>query len=479
MNFKATVCSLLAVLFLISCDEETSGLGGSLTPADDVITVTADSCFASSRTVLSPDSLIVMNTKCSLGRFTEQGSGALYEAGYLTQIGCMENLFLADSLYGIGNSVFPQWFDSAVAGQKPYYANLKLYYTNYFGDPSNPIKIEVYPLNRMLDEWTSYYPSTDPSLFYDASAEPLASITVSGLNLQDNDSLRSTSSYYPSITIPLSDSIAKTILESYINPETRHYFADSKSFMENLFKGFYIRCSQGDGTIFYIDRTILEVNFKCIGLDDDDEPAMESLMAEFAGNSEVLQLNVLKWTGLDNELADNTCTWIRSPFGVLTEISLPIDDMRDREYVLNAAQLRISTAVTPANEYKPSIPTYLLLIRKERINEFFSKNSNVDNTESYIATYSSKYGTYTYENIAAMVEKIYSDREDWIDQFNGDNAAFESANPDWNKVYLIPVSPVLDSRSSAISYNLDLWMHQVKLIGGDTPIKIKTIRSRF
>jgi hypothetical protein len=249
--------------------------------------------------------------------------------------------------------------------------------------------------------------------------------------------------------------------------------------MENLFKGFYIRCSQGDGTIFYIDRTILEVNFKCIGLDDDDEPAMESLMAEFAGNSEVLQLNVLKWTGLDNELADNTCTWIRSPFGVLTEISLPIDDMRDREYVLNAAQLRISTAVTPANEYKPSIPTYLLLIRKERINEFFSKNSNVDNTESYIATYSSKYGTYTYENIAAMVEKIYSDREDWIDQFNGDNAAFESANPDWNKVYLIPVSPVLDSRSSAISYNLDLWMHQVKLIGGDTPIKIKTIRSRF
>ena len=202
-------------------------------------------------------------------------------------------------------------------------------------------------------------------------------------------------------------------------------------------------------------------------------------MAEFQGNSEVLQLNCLKWTGLETEIADNSCTWIRSPFGVLTEITLPIDEMRSDEYVLNSAQLRLSTAVTPSSEYKPSVPSQLLLIRKDMIQEFFAKNHTADKTESFVATYSSKYGTYTYENIAAMVEKIYSDREEWIEENGGDNAAYEQARPDWNKVVLIPVKANLNSLSSAISYGVDITMHQVKLIGGSTPIKIKTIRTKF
>ena len=78
-----------------------------------------------------------------------------------------------------------------------------------------------------------------------------------------------------------------------------------------------------------------------------------------------------------------------------------------------------------------------------------------------------------------MIEKMYSDRADWIDQNGGDNAAYEQARPDWNKVLLVPVSANADSRNTAISYNLDIMLRQVKLIGGDTPIKIKTIRSKF
>lgn len=479
MNLKTTVCGLLAVLFLISCDEDTSALGGSLTPDGDVITVTDDSCFAVSRTIKAADSLIIMTPQCNLGRFTEEGSGARLDASYLTQLGCMENFTFADSVYGIGDHVFPQWFIDKVGDQKPYYVNLALYYSSYFGDPSNPIKIEVFPLDVMLDPETRYYPDMDPSLFCDIQAKPLASITVSANNLQNSDSLRSLSNYNPCIIIPLPDSLAKTILESYFDPDRRHYFNNSRSFMENLCKGFYIRCSQGDGTLFHIDRTILEVNFKYIGWDDDDEPQLESRMAEFQGNSEVLQLNCLRWTGLEGQLSDNSCTWIRSPFGVLTEISLPIDEMRDNNYVLNSAHLRLSTAVTPSSKYKPSVPGTLLLIRKEKMQEFFAKNNNTDKTESFTANYSTKYGTYTFENIAAMVEKIYSDRLDWITENGGDNATYEQAHPDWNKVVLIPVKANTDARNSAISYIVDIRMHQVKLLGGDTPIKIKTIRTKF
>ena len=318
MNLKTTVCGFIALLFLISCDEDTSGLGSSLTPQGDVLIVQNDSCFASSRTIKAADSLIIMTSQCNLGRFTEEGSNARLDASYMTQLGCMENYSIADSVYGIGNHIFPQWFIDEVGDQKPYYAQLSLYYSSFIGDPTNPVKIEVFPLDRMIDTETKYYPNMDPSLFCDTQAQPMASVTVSAQNMQDSDSLRSLSGYSPSITIPLPDSIAKIILESYFDPERKHYLSDSKSFMENLCKGFYIRCSQGDGTLFYIDRTILGINFKYIGLDDDDEPQLESRMAEFWGNSEVMQLNCLKWTGLESQLSDNSCTWIRSPFGILT-----------------------------------------------------------------------------------------------------------------------------------------------------------------
>jgi len=479
MNFKATVCGFFAVLFLISCDENTSGLGTSLTPQGDVMTVVDDSCFATSRTVKTADSILIMSTQCNLGRYTEEVSGARIDASYITQLNCMEGFTLADSVYGIGNFRFPQWFIDDVGDQKPYYAQLKLYYTSFFGDPSNPIKIEVYPLNTMIETDTHYYPNMDPSLFCDLQAEPLASVTISGTNLQNSDSLRSLTGYYPTVTIPLPDSIAKTILESYFDPDRKHYFSDSRSFMQNLYKGFYVRCSQGDGTILYINSSILEVNFKYISTDDDGQPQLDSRMAEFQGNSEVMQLNFFKWTGLEGQLADSTCTWIRSPFGLLTEIDLPIDQMRDNDYVLNSAQLRLSTAVTPSSKYKPSIPTILLLIRKNTLQDFFARNSTIDKTESFIATYNSKYGTYIYDNIASMVEKIYSDREDWIALNGGDNAAYEQAYPDWNKVILIPVSANTDGSNTAISYNVDISMNQVKLIGGETSIKIKTIRSKF
>ena len=484
MNIKTTVCGFLAILTFISCDDNTSKLGASLTPPDDVITVIQDSCFATSRTIMASDSLIVMTSQCNLGRFTEQVSGSTLQAGFLTQVGCKENFSIPDSVYGIGNHVFPQWFIDKVGSQKPYYANLRLYYSSFFGDSTNTIKIEVFPLDRMIDVDTKYYPDTDPSVFCDLQQEPLASITVSGWNLQDLDSVRALSGYSPSITLPLPDSIARTILESYYNPETRHYFSNASSFMEHLVKGFYIRCSQGDGTIFYIDRTILEVNFKYISYDDDD-PKMESLMAEFPGNKEVIQFNCFKWTGLDEQLADNDFTWIRTPFGLFTEITLPIDDMRDNEYVLNAAQLCLSTANTPSSRFKPSVPSRLLLIRKDMMYSFFEKNSNTDNTESYVASYSSKYGTYTFDNIASLVEKAYSDRLEWLDENhyglgNDGKQAYQTSHPDWNKVVLIPVSANMNSTNTVISYNIDIQMHQVKLLGGaNNKIKIKTIRSKF
>jgi len=483
MNIKKAVYCILAVLFVISCDEETSGLGGSLTPADDIITVTNDTCYASSSTIKQADSIATLTTVSALGRFTEEVSGARIDAGYMTQLNCMEGFYLPDSVYGIGNHSFPQWFLDTVSTLKPYYAELKLYYSSYFGDSTNTVRIDVYQLDRMIDANATYYPNIDPATFCNTS-KPFASVTVSGWNLQQSDSIRSLSGYYPCITIPMPDSLAGRILNSYYsNPE---YFENAETFMENIVKGFYIRCTQGDGTIFYIDRTILGVNFKSIGIDDDtDEPVMMSQMAEFQGNEEVVQLSCYKWDGLESNLSESDYTWIRTPFGLLTEVELPIDRMKDDEHVLNAANITLYTAKTPSHRFKPSVPSTLLLIRKDMVQEFFKENNTADSKESFIASYASKYGSYTYDNIAALVEKIFSDREEWLKENkmqldDAGKAAYQVARPDWDKVVLIPVKARLNSSSSVISYMVDPYIHQVKLMGGSgSQIKIKTIKSKF
>lgn len=484
MNIKTSVCSLIAVLFLISCDDNTAGLGGSITPESEILSVISDSCFATSGTILSPDSLLVMTQQYNLGRFTEQTSGATFESGIISQLNCPENYLLPDSAYGVGDFKFPDWFKEKVGSEKPYYANLRLYYTSFFGDSTNTIRLEVFPLDRMIDVNRKYYPSIDPSQFCDLSKEPIATITASAYNYQTSDSLLSLENRISDIVIPLPDSIAENILETYYSADGRQYFADANAFMEHFCKGFYIRCTQGDGTVLYISSIVLQVNLKTIDY-SDGEPEYMSILAEFYGNSEVLQMNCIRWSGLEGQLSDNTGTWIRSPFGVLTEITLPVDEIKDENTRLNSAQMYLSSANTPSDRFKPSTPATLALIRKGKVQDFFSRYNSVDNRESFISTYSSKLGTYSYDNLAPLIEEIYADRNEWL-QENGMTAdesgkqAYAEAHPDWNKAVLIPVVGKSSSINTGTSYQLDMRMHQVKLIGGaDSKIKIKVIKSEF
>lgn len=477
------IAALLIGAVLYSCDEDTAGLGWSVVPESDRIDIQADSCIAMSRTIVADDSLTITTTDCNLGKFTEL-MGASFESGFITQLNCPENYTLPDSVYGIGSHTWPQWFIDAIGDKDPYYATLNLYFTSFFGDSSNVIRIDVFELDNMVDGGGKYYPDVDPSRFCDTEAQPLASISASAWSYQNSDSLRYLKNYYPNISVRLPDSFAKRILEGYYSSNGA-YFKDARSFMNNLCKGFYVRCSQGDGTVLYVKEAVLQVNFKCIDTNSAGTRYAASYMADFPGNGEVMQMNCFRWTGLDSRLNDDGFTWIMSPFGLLTEIDLPVDDMKKDGSVLNSAQMQLSCAITPSARFKASAPGYLMLIRKDKARDFFSRNNNQDEIESFVTQYSNKYGTYTYSNIAAMVERIYSDREEWLKEKGKAHdaaglEAYQNENPSWNKLLLIPVSPKTNSNGSILGFMLDIKMHQVKLLGGKngSPIIIKTIRSK-
>lgn len=70
--------------------------------------------------------------------------------------------------------------------------------------------------------------------------------------------------YYPNITFPLSKDLGNKILK--LNREYQEgkndYFDNSEKFIENVFKGVYLQTDYGDGTILYVDRVDLQMQFQ-------------------------------------------------------------------------------------------------------------------------------------------------------------------------------------------------------------------------
>ena len=120
MNISKLAISFFSALLLFSsCDDNTSGLGSSLIPDGDEIKVTSDSCFATTKSILSPDSLLVKTVQYNLGRYTEPNSGATFQSAYLTQLNCLENYKFPDSVYGIGwNKKLVKKYKAAIKKKK-------------------------------------------------------------------------------------------------------------------------------------------------------------------------------------------------------------------------------------------------------------------------------------------------------------------------------------------------------------------------
>ncbi len=96
----------------------------------------------------------------------------------------------------------------------------------------------------------------------------------------------------------------------------------------------------------------------------------------------------------------------------------------------------------------------LLLVRANDVDRFFAKDHMVDGVTSYVATYDkistttqkATYG-YKYDNIGRLIAYIRDERDRGAGVKATDSeterktkwAAWEQANPNWNKVVLLPV----------------------------------------
>ena len=213
---------------------------------------------------------------------------------------------------------------------------------------------------------------------------------------------------------------------------------------------------------------------------------------------------VLQNTQIENKLpasmldSSKGYTYIKSPAGLYTEITLPIDEIIAGQHytdTINSASfsLRCYNDNTH-NIYELSAPPPILMIRKAEQHSFFEE-SKLTSTQAYISNINPQTNAYTFSNVSQLIKKMKDDRDKECGVLPTDTETqrlekykqWEVNNPDWNKVILLPVKPEYSSSNSAwggtsqtlMRIHNEFGMYSAKLEGGPKSIELSVIYSRF
>jgi hypothetical protein len=284
---------------------------------------------------------------------------------------------------------------------------------------------------------------------------------------------QSYTSYWQSVKLPTS--LGQLMYDKYIESNGA-YYKNSEEFIKNVLKGFYVSCTHGDGTILYVDDMQLILSFKYLVKSSSGK--VDSLAtggSVFAATKEVIQANRFRNSDRLKELIkDPNCTYLKTPAGIFTEVTLPIEEIAEQHMrdTLNA----VSLTFTRYNEkqdskYPMGIPQYLLMVRKKDMYDFFEKNKLYNSQTSFLAQYVSSgetANTYSFNNIAALVTYCINEKK------SGEN------KKDWDKVVLIPVKVDTDASGNIIGVKSNLDMESAALRGGEKDkIKMQVLYTTF
>lgn len=455
---KSFVYILVALICCIACDDNTGTIGNTTTPGSDSINIKTQTYYATTRSI-AVDSVLGKTSNVYLGRFTDPQTGSLLEADFIAQFNCVE-----------GGNVFPP--ADSIKGDSAVRTELRLFFTTFFGDSTNTMEAEVYELLNTLEEGEKYYTDIDPTLFYDPTSAPLAKKVYTAIDYTLEDSELSDNEHYANVCIPLPNSIGNEMIKAYrSNPE---HFANATSFIENICPGYYVKSTHGDGTVLYIDQVALNVHFADMNTDS-------VYVTQFVSSEEVLQTSRFSTQKVDHLVADSTCTYLKTPAGIFTEVTLPIAKMTADGDSINSAKISFTRYNDMSDtRYQFGIPETLLLIRKGEMDTFFEKNRLTDNVSAFYTTYNKTFNRYEYSNIARLVIHAENERQAWLTAHpNATESDYDTTYPDWNKVVLVPVTTIKDSNGSIVNFRHDLSLNSARLVGGNDKIEIKVICSAF
>lgn len=206
-------------------------------------------------------------------------------------------------------------------------------------------------------------------------------------------------------------------------------------------------------------------------------------MSRFAATPEVLQNTYVENDGLAELIEHDTqCTYLKTPAGVFTEITLPVNEIYQEHLNDSISQAQFSLyRYNAANQESAfEVPQTLLLVRKQDMYTFFEEGKVPDEKTSYVTSFNSSYNTYTFSNISNLVSYCKRERNEESAKAGITPEAWEQQHQDWNKVVLIPVETNRDNSNNIVSVTHDMGLGSAKLVGGATDkLKIQVIYSTF
>lgn len=470
---------VIAALTFAACDDTTEGIGGSITNKIDNINISNSAFNVTTKSIVA-GAVLSRNNTGLIGKMKDPETGNYVKGDYMTQLSVLPT-FSVDTL-----DYIKQANGGSIEADSCY---LLVSYNASYGDTIAPMKVTAYEMTKPMAEDQEYYSD------YDAFKAEAGWVSENNPHWSSNYNLSNTSDV-KNFKIYLNKKYKKDgktyknygsyIMQTYA--EHPEYFKTNFKFLHNVCPGFYIKNVGGTGNMAKIWNTELIFYWTRKKTINKDSTAVSIGYNRFDGTEEVLQLNKIendtenlkKLASKDQE----KCTYLKSPAGIFTEVTLPIEDiMKGHEKdTLNTATIsfpRLNNE-NEDNPYNFATPSTILMVQKDSLQSFFEKSKLADSRTSYTASYSST-GTYknayTFQNIANLVSAMYKNKG------KGEN---------WNKVVLVPVNVITTTQGyttviSKINHDMSLASTRLKrgVITTDrngketSPIQIKVIYSKF
>ena len=497
MKLKFITAIAFSAMAIMSCDEDTTTIGGSLTNNNDKLVVSTKNYNVLTRSEIV-DSVYSRERQCYIGQVKDPETNALIKSLFTAQFYMMEDieddmassedtlLYTPDGKIVVDSCVIQIFLDTKSS----------------YGDTLTAMKLKVSELNRPIEGAGIHYTNFNP--------EEKGYIRKDGLqvskmftirDLVRSDSIRnliktnqttSTDNGYNdlihiSLNKPYTDKngVEYPNYGSYIiNQYAEHpeYFKNSYTFLHRLCPGFQFETSDGLGVMTRIQEIDMLMYYPHIFEGDTLQAYLRTTSTE-----EVVQTNqvVNDRQALLNLVEDNSCTYLKTPSGIYTEATLPVDDIlgtHANDSLLSAKVIfqRANNQIA-AKELAFNTPSKLLMIEKDSLNNFFEGNNLANNTYAYQTTLAAN--AYTYSNISNLITRMYKNKVEGVKA----DPNWVSKHPNWNKVLLVPIDEVTIANGSsstgttAVALKHMMGLTSTRLIKGtaEKPITIEVIYAKF
>ena len=260
-------------------------------------------------------------------------------------------------------------------------------------------------------------------------------------------------------------------MQKYYSPDSVN-FKNSYKLIHNIMPGFYFKSVGGSGSIGKIFNSILFVYFRMQYKD-----SVYTRAATFGGTQEVMQTTHIVNDGnaLQQLINNQNGTYLKTPAGIFTQMILPVEEIvaGHEKDSINSAKItlqRINNSST--NNYALEAPKQVLMIPVDSIQTFFEHHNYTNYKNSFVAKLNQN--GYTFNNISSIIRTMYESKK------NG------TASPNWNQVVVIPVTTTsmsIQNGGYTSTYQTgvyhDMSIKSTKIEGGNTPVKLTVIYSKF